>query len=95
MVVLHTRKKGRMFNNLEKFHIYKETKNNQINDLHTVAHNAIFDTILSTLSDRTPQYNNSPAVSTPQNRYATTPTSHTLDEYKQHNSHDNGIHSEY
>jgi hypothetical protein len=36
-----------MLNTLEKFHIYKETKNNnQLNDRNTVMPNAIFYTIL-------------------------------------------------
>jgi hypothetical protein len=34
-------------NTAEKFHIYKETRNNnQLNDKSTVAHNAIFETLL-------------------------------------------------
>jgi hypothetical protein len=42
-----------MFNILEKFYMYKETKNNnQINDRHTVTPNIIFDTILRTSNDR-------------------------------------------
>jgi hypothetical protein len=49
MTILHNIKKGRMLKTLDKFHIYKETKqDNQNNDRHTVAHNAIFDVILNT-----------------------------------------------
>ena len=37
MEVLHTVKKGKMMDTLEKFHIYKETKlDNQINDKNTI-----------------------------------------------------------
>ena len=47
MEVLHTVKKGKMMDTLEKFHIYKETKlENQINDKNTVTQNILFDTII-------------------------------------------------
>jgi len=49
MTVLHTtKKKGKSMDMVEKFHIYKETRNsNQINDKNTVKSNTIFDTICS------------------------------------------------
>jgi hypothetical protein len=47
MDIVHTTSKGRLLNVIEKFYIYKETKNNnQINDRHTVAPNIIFDMLL-------------------------------------------------
>jgi hypothetical protein len=40
MDILHITNKGKMMNNLERFHIYKETKiYNQINDKCTVRFN--------------------------------------------------------
>jgi hypothetical protein len=54
MEILHTTSKGRMLNTIEKFYIYKETKNNsQINDRHPVTPNVIFDTILRENNNRT------------------------------------------
>lgn len=52
--ILHTTWKGRMLNNIEKFYIYRETKNNyKINDRHNiVTPNVIFDTILHRNNDR-------------------------------------------
>jgi hypothetical protein len=48
MSILYVSNKGRMLNTLERFHIYKEIKNqNQINDRHTISPNAIFDVLLS------------------------------------------------
>ena len=42
MEVVHTVKKGRMMDTLEKFHIYKETKlENQINDENTITRNIL------------------------------------------------------
>jgi hypothetical protein len=53
MEILYTTSKGRMLNTIEKFYVYKETKNNsQINDRHTVTPNVIFDTILHKNNDR-------------------------------------------
>jgi len=47
MEVVHMKKKGKMLDTLEGFHIYKETKaGNQINDKLTVRENAIFETIV-------------------------------------------------
>jgi hypothetical protein len=44
---LHTTSKGRMLYTIEKFYMYKETKNSsQITDRHTVTPNVIFDAIL-------------------------------------------------
>jgi len=43
MEVIHVKKKGKMLDTLEKFHIYKETKlGNQINDKLTIQSNPIF-----------------------------------------------------
>jgi hypothetical protein len=54
MTILHAITKGPMMNTLEKFHIYKETRNNnQLNDKNRVMLNAIFDTILHNSSDKT------------------------------------------
>jgi hypothetical protein len=53
MDILHTTSKGKMLNTMEKFDIYRETKNNnQMNDGHTVAPNIIFDTIILKDNDR-------------------------------------------
>jgi len=49
MEVFHVKKKGKMLDTLEGFHIYeyKETKaGNQINDKLAVRENAIFETIV-------------------------------------------------
>jgi len=47
MEVVHVKKKGKMLDTLEGFHIYKETEaDNQINDRLTVRENAIFETIV-------------------------------------------------
>jgi hypothetical protein len=47
MEVVHMKKKGKMLDTLESFHIYKETKaGNQISDKLTVRENAIFETIV-------------------------------------------------
>jgi hypothetical protein len=44
MKVLFTTTKGKLMDTVQKFHIYKETgNNNQINDKNTVKPNAIFD----------------------------------------------------
>ena len=49
---------------LERFHIYKETKNeNQINDRNTVARNILFDTIPQNYASR---WHPSPAVQSEQ-----------------------------
>jgi hypothetical protein len=46
MDVLHIESKGKKLNTLERFEIYKLTKNAlQLNDTHTVTHNPIFDVI--------------------------------------------------
>jgi hypothetical protein len=48
MDVLYTTGKGRFMNTVERFYIYRETRdNNQINDKNTVKQNAIFDAINS------------------------------------------------
>jgi hypothetical protein len=50
----YTTSKGKMLNAMEKFYIYRETKNNnQINDRCTVARNIIFDTVILKDNDRT------------------------------------------
>jgi hypothetical protein len=47
MSILHTEKKGRMLDTLEKYYIYKETKmGTQINDKLTVQANPIFETLV-------------------------------------------------
>jgi len=47
MEVIHVKKKGKMLDTLEGFHIYKETKaSNQINDKLTVRENTVFETIV-------------------------------------------------
>jgi len=47
MNVIHYARNGKMLDTLEKFYIYRETKNgNQINDKLTVQSNPIFETIL-------------------------------------------------
>jgi hypothetical protein len=51
--ILHTTSKVRMLNTIDKFCMYKETKNNsQINDKRTVTPNVIFDIILRKNNDR-------------------------------------------
>ena len=53
MEVLHTVKKGKMMDTLEKFHIYKETKlDNQINDKNTITKNILFDMIIQRKAGR-------------------------------------------
>jgi hypothetical protein len=48
MDVLYTTGKGRFMDRVERFYIYRETRdNNQINDKNTVKQNAIFDAINS------------------------------------------------
>ena len=47
MKILHTVKKGKMMDTLERFHIYKDTKlENQINDRNTITQNILFDMII-------------------------------------------------
>src|SRR5215475_2764214 len=47
MSIVHTVKQEPMMNTIEKFHIYKETmNNNHLNDRSTVTHNAIFEKLL-------------------------------------------------
>jgi hypothetical protein len=54
MLILHTTTKGRMLHTLEKFYIYRETKNNNhINDRHTITPNTVFDTVPLNSDDRT------------------------------------------
>jgi hypothetical protein len=54
MTIMRTVTKGPMMNTLEKFHIYKETRNNsQLNGKSTVKPNVIFDTILRNSSEKT------------------------------------------
>jgi hypothetical protein len=48
MEILHTTKKGRFMDTIEKFHIYRQTQlQNQINDRNTIKPNAIFDLVCS------------------------------------------------
>jgi len=45
--VIHFARKGKMLDTLEKFYIYRQTKNgNQINDKLTIQSNLIFETIV-------------------------------------------------
>jgi hypothetical protein len=47
MTILHKTEKGRMMDTMERYYIYKETKNNnQINDKNTLKPNIIFETIV-------------------------------------------------
>jgi len=47
MNVIHYERKGKMLDTLDKFYIYRETKNgNQINDRLAVQSNPIFETIV-------------------------------------------------
>jgi hypothetical protein len=47
MKIIHFARKGKMLDTLEKFYIYRETKNgNQVNDRLTVQSNPIFETIV-------------------------------------------------
>jgi hypothetical protein len=49
MKTLHIEKKGHKLNTLERFKIYNlTTKAVQLNDTHTVTHNAIFDVLIKT-----------------------------------------------
>jgi hypothetical protein len=49
MDILQIAKKGKYINKLEKFYIYKTTKQNlQLNDTYTDIHNPIFDTLIKT-----------------------------------------------
>jgi len=53
MNVIHFERKGKMLDTLEKFYIYRETKNgNQTNDRLTVQSNPIFETIVRQSSQR-------------------------------------------
>jgi hypothetical protein len=55
MDILHTTKKGRFMDTIEKFHIYKQTLlQNQINDKNTVKPNAILDLVCTHDSLLTP-----------------------------------------
>jgi hypothetical protein len=48
MDILHIEKKSQKLNTLERFEIYKLTKEKtQLNDAHTLISNPIFDTILN------------------------------------------------
>jgi transposase-like protein len=54
MQILYNTSKGRLMDTIEKFHIYKETQqNNQINDRDTVKY-AIFDVIVHHTAHRAP-----------------------------------------
>jgi hypothetical protein len=45
MIVLYSTNKGNLVDTMERFYIYKETRdNNQINNKHTAKPNIIFDT---------------------------------------------------
>jgi hypothetical protein len=47
MSILYYKKKVKHVDTMEKFYIYRETKdNNQLNDKHTVIYNSIFETII-------------------------------------------------
>jgi hypothetical protein len=47
MRVLYSTKKGKLMDTMERFYIFKETRdNNQINDKNTAKHNIIFDIIV-------------------------------------------------
>ena len=47
MEILYITKKGRTMDTIEKYYIYKETKNeNQINDKNTIKQNKIYDAII-------------------------------------------------
>jgi hypothetical protein len=49
MDVMRTGRKGRQLNNLEKYHIYKISRNNlHMNDTHIEIHNPIFQTVHTT-----------------------------------------------
>ena len=51
--IFHVVKKGKLMDTLERFHIYKETKNeNQINDRHTIVQNILFNIILQNYASR-------------------------------------------
>lgn len=51
MQVLHCIKKGLCVNTIEKFHVYKETTDdNQLNDKRTLTPNEIFKTVTSSES---------------------------------------------
>jgi hypothetical protein len=51
MTILHTTKKGRMLNTVEKYYIYEEAHiNNQLNDRPTVTPNIMFDMILRNMT---------------------------------------------
>jgi hypothetical protein len=56
MEILHTNRKGKFMDTVERFHIYSETRNNnnQINDKNMIKPNFIFDVINSHNSPRTP-----------------------------------------
>ena len=55
MQISYTTKKGRLMDTIKKFHIYKQTQqNNQINDRDTVKYNTIFDTIVRQTTYRAP-----------------------------------------
>jgi len=50
MEILQFQKKGTYLNTIERFHIYKETiQNNHLNDEYTTTANKIFDTVLQHL----------------------------------------------
>jgi len=47
MDIIHFARKGKMVDTLEKFYIYRETRNgNQVNDRLTVQNNSIFETLV-------------------------------------------------
>ena len=58
MEILHITKKGRTMDTIERYHIYKETKNGtQINDKNTEKPNRIYETIIQGEADRMPLRN--------------------------------------
>jgi len=53
MGILHITKKGRIVDTMERYYIYKETKNGtQINDKNTVKPNRIYEAIIQGEADR-------------------------------------------
>jgi len=53
MKVMYSTNKGRLMDTIEKFYIYKVTRdNNQINEKNTVKSNVIFDTIICEEANR-------------------------------------------
>jgi hypothetical protein len=64
ITVIHTISNSPMMNTIEKFHIYIETINNQLNRS-TIMHNAIFETLLRNSSDETIEPKHNPTFTRP------------------------------